>query len=162
MNDFSKKITVDTFEFPPGVINQTITGVFDKVVQIVIYTREASIREMLIKMGWTPPPAKNAFIPCPACGTMVANRDDGVILCSQCGSVFIRNDDDGMWHRCIIKEHISIEDIRKQADDATGIPRKCQKCNRPLANGCEAQDKESGPECPQNHKTESELHAEGL
>lgn len=28
----------------------------------------------------------------------------------------------------------------QEALDATGIPAKCQKCHRPLANGCENQD----------------------
>ena len=90
MSDNPNKISVNTWEFPEGVINQEIvTGgkpmfesIMDKWMKMILDTREAGIREMLVKMGWTPP-----------------------------------------------KEEVPIsgdylDRVRKQADDATGIPVK--------------------------------------
>jgi hypothetical protein len=147
-SDNPNTISVNTWEYPQGVINQDVVAgeespfasIFDLMVTQIMDTREAAIREMLVKMGWTPPaekscktcgenpengpcppdcipsfshwiPKEKVLIPCPVCGSMVTRHDDA-ILCDKCGCVFLRSETDGTWHHCVIKDSgVTIEEI---------------------------------------------------
>jgi len=161
MTDKANTITVNTWEAPEGVINQEVSfGIYKEIIRGVMDTREKQVREMLVKMGWTPPVEKS----CKTCGE---NPENGPCPpdCIPSFSHWIPPNA-SRWGRGIPELLKDAQDVAnakakhslenqpvppelvrdflkfagEQADDATGIPanlRACQRCPKPLGPGCD-------------------------